>query len=428
MTEPEEDFDSFFISAEDVKQPDERTFREGAVRRGKRYLHRSKEAVLGLPGDIVETIRGVAQSVSGYVPAEEEGNFVQRAGRRLVERLPTSAELRARSAEKRPELEPESESETAEDEWVEDIAALSVPIPGLGRVPLIRALGIATASNLGKQIVKEIGLPETAQDLTKMGVMVFTGMFGKGRGVNSHINKLYREAEAFVPKGTTFTYPTKKLQNVESILKKGTMDDAKASVMKIVDDIKTKMPGGVMAVEEAVQFDKDINRAIRKSSNDKTKLGLLKKLKGAHAEALDTYAKENPTWGEHLKEAKQAYQGIATSENIKNFVKRNANIKNLSHAALLLGMEEAAIPGALGIKLGTLGTSVAVLYSGEMAKRLAKNPALRRYYGNVLSASLSENKTMLARNLSGLERVAKKEFENNPLPIFDIEEEEEEEF
>jgi len=418
MSTPEDDFG--FVSLEEV-----RAQREGAVsglsRRAERYGQRSAESIAGLPGDIYQTFRAVAQALpGGQEPEEEELNFIQNWVKSGLEALPGSEELRARSAELFPELEPESSAEETEDEIVSDFAVLALPVKG--RIPFARAMGISLVANLGKQTVKAMGMGEGAQEMTKLGTMLFAGMFGKGRGINSHIKNLYQSAERFIPEGAAFRYPSKKLNAVESILKKGSMNDAKRSVMSLVEDIKAKSPNGIMTVEEAIQFDKDINREIAKSARDKTKQGLLKQLKGAHTEALDVYATENPSFGETYKEAKQAYQGIAKSVDIQNYIRSNANLKNLAHAGILLGLEESVIPGRTIEKLGALGATASTLYAAEVAKRVSTNPALRRYYANVINASLSQNKAMLARNLAGLERAAKKEFKENPLPIFDIDE------
>jgi len=427
MTSPQvtDDLDQFFIPEQDDQKEEPSTF-ENIKRRGERYLRRGGESVLGLPGDIVQTVRGLAQMLPGGITPEKDLNFVQYYGRKGLEALPGSAELRAKSAESRPDLEPESEFEDVEDEIVGDFAALALPVKG--KVPFARALGLSMAGNLGKQVVKDLGVSEGGQEATKMGLMLFSGMFGRGRGINRHIGNLYKKAKDVIPEGAKFAYPMKKLDQVESMLKKGTINEAKAPVLGIIDDIRIKSPSGMMTVEEAMQFDKDINKAIGRAYNDKSLRGNLKQLKKAHSEAIESYAKENPSFGEYWKEAKQAYQGIATSMDIQNYIKRNANLKNMAHAGIILGLEEAAIPGKTAMKLGSVGLGASTLYAAEVAKRIAKNPALRRYYANVLNASMSENSAMLARNLAGLERAAKKEFESDPLPIFEISEEDEIEY
>lgn len=421
----EDDLIKDFVSFDDVQNQKERGFLQNQVRRAERYLQRGSETIFGLPGDVVQLLRSGAQKLPGGITAEEDLNFIERGGRKLLEALPGSAELRARSAEYLPDLEPESESEEIEDELVSDFAALALPVKG--KIPFARALGVSVAGNAGKQAMKQMGFDENAQDLTKMGMMLFSGMFGRGRGINKYISNLYKEAESFVPEGAKMAYPTKKINSVENILKKGTLNDAKQGALSIVEDIKAKSPQGMMAVDEAVQFDKDINRAIAKAqrAGDKSKAGYLKQVKGAHASSMDEYAKQNPSWGDNWNKAKQAYAGIAQSENIKEYIKSNANLKNASHAAILLGIGETAIPGMYLEKAGVAGGAAATRYAAEVAKRLAKNPALRQYYQNVMTASLGENKAMLARNLAGLERTAKKEFENNPFPIFEFDEEEE---
>jgi len=421
----EENEDFGFISLDSIyekeKEQQPSIFQKG-LRTTARAMQRSAETLGGLPGDIVQSVRGLAEMLPGGIKPEEDLNFLQKGARRLVEGLPSSAELRARSAEVRPELEPESEAEEIQDEVISDFASLAIPVKG--KIPFARAIGLSAIGNLGKQGVKELGGGEGAQEATKLGLMVFSGMFGKGRGVNNYINKLYDKGRSLVPKGAKFTYNTGKLDKVEKILRTGSLTEDKASVLKIIEDIKAKSPNSVMDVVEGVQFDKDINKAIRKAAGNKEKKGYLKLLKSANESSLGNYAKENPSWGEIQKEAKQAYAGIAQSENIQDYIKKNINLKNISHAGIILGLEESAIPGRPVEKIIGTALTGATLYSAEIAKRLAKNPALRKYYENVVKASLSENKAMLARNLNGLERVAKKEFEENPFPKFNLEEEE----
>jgi len=400
-------------------QSEQRTPFQKFQRTGARALQRGTEALAGLPGDVVQLIKGVSGALPGGVTPEEDLNILQRGARRAVEALPTSASMRERAREEKPELEPESRFEAITDEVVSDFATLAIPVKG--KIPFARSLGLSMVGNLGKEAVKDLGVSERGQEATKIGLMLFSGMFGKGRGVNKHINNLYKESETLVPEGANFRYPTNKLSNVEKIAKKGALTESKVPTLKLIEEIKAKSPSGIMTVEEAIQFDKDINKQIMRAGADKTKKGLLKQLKGAHTEALNTYAKENPAWAAKFKEAKQAYAGIAQSEKLQNFIKRNANLSNFAHGSLMLGLQELAIPGKAGAKLATVGGTASILYAAEIAKRLVTNPALRKYYGNVVKASLSENKAALIKNLAGLEREAKKELEKNPIDIETIE-------
>jgi len=419
MTSPdvnEQELDIFDVWEPQIaeSQPEEESWGEWVKRRAQRYALRGGEAILGLPGDIAQSARSIAQAAPGGLDPEEKGSFVKRGARQLLEALPGSEELRAMSAERFPGLEPQGEFEDIEDEFVGDAAVLMIPTKG--RIPFLRSLGISFAGNATKQAIKKLGGPEMLQEGGKMGAMIFSSMFGRGRGVKKAIEREYSQANQFVPKGDTFKYPDKKLNKARKILSKGAMNDAKSEAMGFVEQIDSKLANGMMTVEDAVQFDQDIGRAVRKAGKDKAKKFNLMQVHDANRNALDAYAKENPSWGKHYNDAKMMFAGIAQSENMKKFLRKHTNLKNLTYSAALLGMEETVLPGGLKIKLGALGATGATYFAREVAKRIAKNPPLRRYYQNVLNAAISENKAMLSRNLKGLERVAKKEFEDNPMP------------
>lgn len=419
-----DDLESRFIPASELlkeKKPEEGVVGK-AVRRGERYLLRGMESLAGLPGDIIQLIRSGAEMMPGGITPEEDLSFVGRLGRKALEAVPGSQELRAMGAERFPGLEPEGEFERIEDEVVADLAVLALPVKG--KIPFARALGQSMVGNIGKEAVQAFGGGDTAQEATKLGLMVFTGMFGKGRGVKNHIKNLFKEAEAFVPEGATVDYSSSlnRLNNIEKQLQKGAIDASSKPVLDMIEQIKAKAPEGRMAAEEAIAFDRSINELMGDPALLKRGKKLLGGVKGANNEALDLFAKENPSWGDTWKEAKQAYQGIAQSQKVKKYIQNNLSLKDYLHAAAALGMEELLIPGKVPGQLGALAGLSGAAYMGEVGKRIATNPALRRYYANVLNASLSQNKAMLARNIKGLDRTMKKELEDNPIKIFDISE------
>lgn len=422
MTPAENDYGFSFDPVDTVLEEDQK---DGLGRRLSRYMQRSAEAIASLPGGFVELGRGIAELTGGVTPKEELPGIMG-FGRELLEKIPTPAEIRARGAEVHPELEPKDSWEEIEDEWVEDIATLAATGParkGLsaGKAALnkvFRAIGTSTVGNLTKQGIKEFGGSEALQETGKLGSMLFFGMFGKGRGVRSYISNQYRNASQFVPEGAAVRYPIDKLENVERSLLKGGITPSKEKPLEFIQKMKAKISDGSMLVEEAVQFDKDLNEWIRKSPDTQLR-GNWKRLQGVNQSGLDIYSKENPSFGDSYQEAKMAHKGIAQSQDLQRFIRRNANLKNLTYSAALLGLEESFIPGSAGLKLGTAGAIGTGWWMKEVGKRLATNPALRRYYQNVLTASANQNQGMLQRSLAGLERAAKKEFEENPLE-FDL--------
>jgi len=416
-----------FITEEELlaEQPKEPSMLEKGVRMRERSDVRIAERIAGLPGDLVQLIKSGASAVLGDPDPEEELTFAQKIARRGTEALPTSSELRDISSQVFPGLDPEDAAESFQDEVVGDFASLALPVGG--KIPLAKTVGMALAGNIGKEAAAAFGGGDSAQEATKLGMMVFMGMFGKGRGINNHIKNLYKEADAFVPEGATVDYsgPLKRLGTLEKSVEKGAVDASTQPVLNMIEQIREKAPGGRMPVGEAVAFDRSINEVMGDPALLKRGKKLLGGVQGANSQALDTYAVENPSWGSTWKEAKQAYQGIAQSEKIQKYVRNNLSLRDYVHAGAMLGMEEVLAPmlghsAVAGPALAGGAGAASVAYAGEVGRRIATNPALRRYYTNVMKASLSENKASLVRNMKGLDKAMKEEVESKPLEIFDF--------
>lgn len=390
----------------------------GLLEKAKRQLHRIGVRVTaggaGLPGDIYQTLEMAALHLPGGITPEEKLNFAQKGVKNLLQGFLSTDEINEKANEIYPELKAEGGVEETADEIATDFGTLINPIGG--GLSFMKSLGMSVFGNLGKQAAKGLGFDETTQELTKMGSMLFAGMFSRGRGINSHIENLYKESKEFIPAGEMIQLKEKPLNKLKKSLGYGSVNDAKSEALNLIEEIEKKTANGLLIAEDAIQFDKDINRAIQKAGRDEQKSGNLKQVKKAYAETLDNYAQQNPSWAEKYNEAKQAYSGIAQSEKVQASIRSNLNLSNLKNAAILFGLEEFAIPGRAATKIAGLSLGAASLYATEVARRLAKNPALRKYYSNVITASMADNKPLLARSMKGLEKAAAKEFEADPWP------------
>lgn len=403
-----------FTPYEDVlEETSTETFGGKALRRAKRYGLRGAESIAALPGDIAQTVRGLASLIPS-VPEKKEHPALTALGY-----IPGSEEIRKKTSEIFPELEPQSRFEEIEDAVVQDFTTLALPIKG--KIPFARSIGLSVLGNLGKEGVKSIGAGETASEATKLGLMFLGGMFGKGRGVNTYINNLYKKADKLVSTKAKAEYPIKKLKAFERTLRKGSITDAKKAVLDVIDEMKGKLIDGKMKINQLTNFDKDLNRYIRKAGKDATKRGYFKRLKGFVNEPLEAYGKKNPQWYKNWSGAREATKGIRSGENVRKFIKKNANLKNFTYAGAILMQAGKYSPGPLSYKIGAPLAAAAAAYGIELLKRVATNPSLRKYYGQVVKASLNENKAMLARSIKNLDRAAKKEFEEEEFPTFNIE-------
>lgn len=120
---------------------EEPSFLQRVGRRAERYAQRGVESVIGLPGDIVQLTELIGEFSPGEKLKRDDMNFAQRWASDFIHMFPSSEELRARSSEIAPHLEPESEFEDKEDEFISDLAVLALPVKG--KIPFARALGTA---------------------------------------------------------------------------------------------------------------------------------------------------------------------------------------------------------------------------------------------------------------------------------------------
>jgi len=377
---------------------------------------RGGEVLRGTPGDIIQAVKSFMPE-TGTVDTEQLGPITKKlygayqGMKEAFNVFPTSEEYKARSYEDRPETIPENEDEELEDEYFSDFVALANPF--FGKANLARASLVALVGVTGKEIAKSLGASEKVQSYIKMGSTLLASLFGKGRGVKSHINNLYDEMRAVIPEGEKIAYDLTKLQKLKSVVKRGSESDPlKQKTLTLISELENKAKDGTMTVADAIDFDKTIGRARNGvKSTEKHYLGQLDEI---HSSNLNKYGEQNPEWKKLNDEAKMAYAGIAQSENIKNFFKRNASLKNATYLGAAIGAESALVPGSAFIKIGMLSSIGAAYFAKEMMKRISSNSALRKYYANILVAAANDNKASFARNMAGFERVAEKEFKENP--------------
>jgi hypothetical protein len=412
----DEEFDETLIKISGFAPPEElpeRSTTENILRQTGRTVANVGERTVGLPGDIYQLLKTGAKKLGIDVTPEQELNFAQKFARNFFEKLPTEEDIQAQITEVWPEREPESKGEKQYDEFIKVATDFANPIGG--NFKLGKSLGLSALGSATEEVVDLFKGEDTTKNIAKLGTMTLASMFDRGRGIRSHINKLYQASENFIPKNAKASYSVGGLNKAESIIRKGTMLPYKETTMKLINDIKSKIRSGEMSVADMVQIDKDINRLILDAGKDKQKIGLIKQVKKAHTQNLKEYAKTNPSWGEAYAEAKLAEAGIKTSRDLQEYIKKEASLKNFTYGSVLLGTAENLLPGSMVASLAGAGLITGATLTTEILRRIAKNPALRRYYTNVLTAAANENKVSLMRNLEGLERVAKKEFSNDPL-------------
>ena len=391
----------------------------GEARSGARVA----ETIAGLPGDVKELFNDIMIAIPEYFSGEELPRW-----RQMVEGVapgefsggfgmgePTSQQIREEITQplSGEYLEPQNEFEKFGDEISQDFAALALPIKG--KIPFTRALGSSIFSNAGGEVVGSF-FGDKAQAASKMGLLFLSNMIGrKGGGVKKLINNLYKDMEASIPEGEQISSKvlSSKLDKIESVLKKGDPGDAsKVEPFKKINAIREKMNGGMINVDEIPKLKNSVNEAIFSKESLKRGENKLYDIREALHDTAKEYGSENKVFLDKLKTADQAFAATETSRKVGNWIRKNIKPRDYLHAISALGVEGYALgAGALGTTLGSGAVLGSAAYTAEVLKRMAKSPALRKYYLNVIKTSLNENRAGFLRNIKKLDDGLKKSFE-----------------
>ena len=396
------------ISSNDDFQPQpgiKQEIRRHTLRSGSRAL----ESLAGLPGDILSIPKKLASSAFSKltgVPEEKVEAFTKGIG------PPGSQELKKlTSSIFGKTVKPQSQKEELSDEIVSDAASLLLPIKG--KIPFLRALGTAAFANLSGEGAKQLGLGEGGKSAAKLGSFFLSGLVGKGT-VKKFWNQKYAEAEKAIPKEAKLDAfkLERSLDKLEDTLKLGLETPSQKAVLKPLNELRGKISGGRLGVEEAVAAKRSLNeireqlfdevkgRAARRGA--KTKLNDISKYLD---ESLEKYGQKNPEFYVPYKEANEAFSGFQQSKKVGDYIKRAIPYAKLGQIGTL-AFEALFRPSLLPATLGGYGA----LKTGELLARMFKNPTLRKYYFGLLKSAASENKAAVLKNIRGID----KEIQNNP--------------
>jgi hypothetical protein len=399
-------------------------------RHAARTVSRVGETLMGLPGDIRELFNSIAVGIPEYFAGEELPNW-----RNIVEgdpdiaggffSGPTSSEIREGISKSVGDdyLEPQSKWEEFGDNVAQDFASLALPVKG--KIPFARSLGTSILANSGGEIAGAFG-GEKAEAATKMGLLFSGGMIGHGQGgVKQHIRGLYKDMESSLPKGAEVSSKglAPKLDKIESVLKKGDpLDASKQPAFQKIQAIRDKISGNDrIGVDELIELNKSTNEAIFGLGDLKRGQHKLYDIRNALHESIGEYGKQNADFLGKWKNANEAYAATETSRKVSNWVRKNIKPKDYIYAAGALGLE-GGLMGA-STALGTAGGAAALgatAYSAEVLKRISKSPALRKYYQNVVTHSLNQNKAGFIRAVKQLDKGLKSDFKSDPYETVDF--------
>ncbi len=399
-----------------------------AVKEVARFNQRSAlriaETVGGIPGDLVQFSKSIAEQLpqaNDLLPEalQRDPNFVQKSFQKALGFLPTGQDLRKKSKEISELLgvegvfEPQSKGEEISDEIVSDAALLFSPVKGKLPQKFLRALGLSAASNIGAEGAHELGLvDDKGKAFLKLGLNLALASYKPGAS-KALKDSFYKKATAAIPE--TAIADVKIMEKHLLSLKKGLTDRGikdvvkeKEQVIKTIDGILARVEGGKVPAFQLPEFRRDLN-AIR--SDPESLRGAKKLLNSVFKsidDAVEVYGKTNPKFITNYRKALSLDRAIHQSSKSQNFISKAVDLRKKDPVTLgLIGAiapQKLALAGAATVGLSTLESSALLL----------RSPTLQKHYIKLVAAAASENKKAVVKHLNALDEEIKKEKKKSP--------------
>ena len=377
---------------------------------------RAIETVVGFPGDIVNFVKFIGEKLPKLPSSlEKEPTFVQKYGKKLLEKLPNSEEVKEFSSYLTSGF---TDPKNAKEELGDDITSLATSLLIPSKDPIkfksfLNAIGLASIAKGAKKGAESLGGEIGAQTSAEIGTLFLTSLLS-AKTADKFVSDQFKQARSKIPSGTMLS--TNKLENslntLEKDLSRGISTPTKTEVKKAVEELRVKASGGSMEADELVEAYHNINeRYNSKKLFDELNTTERKALKYRYDKFKDELQKEisdygnyNPSFYNQWKKANNAYATIAQSKKVSNFLesKLGSLPKHLTGAVAL-----ELFLGHPYVAAGTIGSAAAVK-TGELLYRIRKSSKLQEHYLNVIKESMNENLPAVIKNLNVLEEEAKK--------------------
>lgn len=430
-----------------------------------RYASRTAEQVAGLPGDIVQGIRGLiseypkATGLLGYVAEKVSPGIMKEAVEGVGKgyeigsptQLPTSQELKELSGKATKGFTlPEKKSEEKMEEGYQDFLSLLIQPPSTrafksNRIvspllqnaePWVRALGTSVIANGAAESVRAIGGKDTDALKAKMGAMFLSGLLIPGRTARQLGRDLYAERDASL-RGVNTMHDarrfTHELNQERTLLMRGTPGAHEREVINRIDDLLQRSQSGMIDVHDLVAAKRQINEAREglfslPRQARRTARQRYNHLARVVDDELEAYGRtQNPQFLHFQRAADEVYRVTQASNVVGNMVQRVAPVMGLkspvaaafSHGvAATIGssigaVAKGGIGSAIPISVGA-GAGSTVYQTGKIMYRIARSPNLRHLYGQVVANSLEGNTVAMMKNLKKLDEAYIASEKRNP--------------
>ncbi len=402
----------------------------------RRQVSRVGARIAETPFDILESGRSLlskgiekgTELITGKELGEEGREKIRRGVKAATGSfIPTGEEIREKEKKYAGSyLEPKTAKEKEWDEITQDTAGASLPFPGAAPIrmlgTIVRAFTGAYFGQKGKQIVKERGGSETAQEGTKAGAQLLASLFNPRLAAN-HINDLYQDFNKSLPQNARGD-----ARNLERYLSatrtrqlSGTLSADERLILDESEALLGKIQNGQMNYEDAINSRISLNKksqSVFKQPIDKAGIRNARRgytqIRNELNRFIGQMEHQYPDAYRYLRRADEAHGVYQGSRAISNFVSQylpkdadTGKIGKLLGATLFGGgaaLASVAPKAALGIGVVTAGVK-----AGELTARILRSPELRSLYFRALRQATSQNAPSFLNTMHKFEEKVKQD-------------------
>jgi hypothetical protein len=399
---------------EEVKEPESTT--KSILRQTGQYALRGAEGFLGVPGDIADVAGRVSEwgaRQSGQTPYKsyEEKKAAEEKDP-LDFKIPTTSKLRQYSKDIFGDtFEPKTRAQEVIGQTAEDIGSFLFPLGG--QVKLLRPVLTAVGKNVAGLGGEAIG-GEKAKNYTELGSLFMMGLLKRPK-INELRNSLYEQSRLLRDEKDVVNASdlSKSISKIEKDLLKGSPTAvSKASSLKTIKEIKSKIKDKNIAIGELEEFKKDINEAASNAkiwqegatSGKRNKTSL--KLVGKEIDnAIEQYGKKNPEYLKKYRDANKVASAIYRGEDASNFIEHalDKTGKGVSDLTKTIFLIQHPI-----FHLASFGKGI-VKPPYKILTHVFQSPDLQKHYLGILRSVSRENVAVTSKLIQRFDEKIKKD-------------------
>lgn len=367
------------------------------------------EGLGGLPASFRDIAKGLDAFTKEHLPqppAFLQGsgdNFVKKFLRELIEKAPTSEEIRESREKANPASAPRGSFEKILRKGGE-FSGASIPfgvsqlIPGFvggasseavkeaGGGPVLQFLGSVAGGITAGKVQSYIANPRTAKSFTKelfkgMDEKIKPGELVDGRGLRHGLNEIITDIE------------------------KGVIDSTERVPRNIAQKVLRKVgSGGEVELKSLERIYRNINNELTAFGIEPNKKRLLNQVKNQVSNAIQGHAEKNPEFVQLFNQSNEAFSAISNSSIFSKVIPKKFKLNEFAPESLVLF-------GLFPPSVATVGKAALANQLITITQRIRQSPVLRGFYLDLLKEAQGTNAANTFNAMRKLDEALKQEKE-----------------